>query len=592
MQQPVIRTESEASPAEAATRWLVDFEKALAAPGEAALEALFRPDAHWRDLVALTWDVRTISGARRIVEMLKPAAASQGAAGFTLDPVRTPPRWVTRGGEAVIEFFFRFESACARSRGVVRLQMEGAAAKAWTLSTEIDELKGHEETVGSRRPRGEAYSRDFRGPNWLDKRKASAAFADREPAVLVVGGGHAGLSIAARLRQLHVDTLIVDREERIGDNWRTRYHALTLHNQVQVNHLPYLPFPPTWPTYLPKDKLANWFEAYAEILELNFWTGTELMSASYDEKAGTWAATLRMPDGSTRILHPRHIVMATGVSGIPNRPEIPILDEFAGRVIHSHDYGEAAEWSGRNVIVIGTGTSGHDISQDLHSNGANVTLVQRSPTLVLNIEPSAQLPYALYNEGLPLEESDQVVTSTPLALMRRSHTMLATQAREMDRPLTEALERKGFRIDVEDKTGWQFKYLERGGGYYFNVGCSELIAAGKVRLAQFAEIDTFTAGGARMKDGSTIPAELVVLATGYLGMDHLVRNLFGETVAGRVGPIWGYDEERQELRNMWMRTGQEGLWFIAGSFAQGRIYSKFLALQIKANEEGLNHGPA
>lgn len=575
-----------------AARWLADFEKALAAPGDAAVEALFRPDAHWRDLVAFTWDVVTTSGAREIAEALKPRAAGLGSTGFEVDLDRTPPRRVTRAGEPVIEAFFRFETAIARGQGVLRLMPDGPSPRAWTLTTAVDELKGHEEKVGSRRPHGESYSRDFRGPNWLDKRNAEAAYADRDPAVLVVGGGHAGLSIAARLRQLGVDALIVDREARVGDNWRTRYHALTLHNQVQVNHLPYLPFPPTWPTYIPKDKLANWFEAYAEILELNFWTGTELAAASYDEEDRRWAATLRQADGGTRTLHPRHIVMATGVSGIPNRPEIPVLAKFAGRVMHSHDYGSASEWAGRNAIVIGTGTSGHDIAQDLHSNGANVTIVQRSPTLVLNVEPSAQLPYTLYNEGIPLEDCDLITASIPLALMRRSHTMLATQAREMDKPLTDALERAGFKIDVEDKTGWQFKYLERGGGYYFNVGCSELIAEGKVRLAQFADIDTFTAEGARMKDGRSIPADLVVLATGYLGMEHLVRRLFGDVVARRVGPIWGFDEDRQELRNMWMRTGQEGLWFIAGSFAQCRIYSKFLALQIKADEEGLNHGTA
>ena len=101
--------------------------------------------------------------------------------------------------------------------------------------------------------------------------------------MLVIGGGQAGLSIAARLKQLQVDTLIVDREARIGDNWRHRYHALTLHNQVQVNHLPYMPFPPNWPIYIPKDKLANWFEAYVESMELNFWTATEFEGGNYDE---------------------------------------------------------------------------------------------------------------------------------------------------------------------------------------------------------------------------------------------------------------------------------------------------------------------
>src|SRR6202012_5058781 len=101
----------------------------------------------------------------------------------------------------------------------------------------------------------------------------AAAYVDRDPAVLVVGAGQAGLSIAARLGQLQVDTLIVDRERRIGDNWRNRYHALVLHNQVHVNHLPYMPFPPNWPTYIPKDKLANWFETYAESMGLNVWSG-------------------------------------------------------------------------------------------------------------------------------------------------------------------------------------------------------------------------------------------------------------------------------------------------------------------------------
>ena len=571
---------------QAVSRWLAQFEQGLAAADGTALEALFRPDAHWRDLVAFAWDVRTFSGAKKIAAVLKPNAVA--AKCFGIDPRRTPPRRVTRAGTEVIEAFFRFETARARGQGVLRL-LEG---KAWTLLTAADELKGFEESTGNRRPHGEAYSRNFRGPNWLDRRKAAAAYEGRDPVVLVVGGGHAGLSIAARLKQLNVDALVVDRETRIGDNWRTRYHALTLHNQVQVNHLPYLPFPANWPTYIPKDKLAGWFEAYAEIMELDFWTGTEFSGATYDEKSKRWSAELRQAQGGTRTVHPRHIIMATGVSGIPNRPEIAGLEDFAGRVVHSSRYGEAAEWQGRDVLVIGTGNSGHDIAQDLQSNGAGVTLVQRSPTLIVNIEPSAQLPYALYSEGIPLEDCDLIAASMPLALMRQSHRAMTAQARTLDRPLLDGLTRAGFKVDVEDQTGWQFKYLERGGGYYFNVGCSDLIVEGNIRLAQFSAIDRFVAAGARMKSGDLLRADLVVLATGYLGLEYLVRRLFGDGVADRVGPIWGFDEAQQELRSMWMPTGQRGLWFIAGSFAQCRIYSKYLALQIKADEEGLNNGSA
>ena len=570
----------------AVARWLADFEKALHAPDDTPLKALFRPDAHWRDLLALTWRVGTLSGAAKVIECLKRHGAD--ANGFEIDRQRTPPRRVTRAGTEVIEAIFKFETSGVRALGVLRLIQKKEKHEAWTLLTAIDELKGFEESVGSRRPRGESYSRDFRGPNWLDKRRASAAYEGREPTVLVVGGGHAGLSIAARLRQLNVDTLVVDREERIGDNWRTRYHALTLHNQVHVNHLPYMPFPATWPAYIPKDKLAGWFEYYAESMELDFWTRTEFAGGSYDEKAQCWTALLRQPDGWTRTLHPRHIVMATGVSDIPNVPDIPSLKNFKGRIVHSHQYGGATEWKGRSALVIGTGTSGHDIAQDLHSNGAKVAIVQRSPTLVLNIEPSAQLPYTLYGEGIPLEDCDLITASIPLPLARISHRMMAEHAKELDKKLIADLEGAGFRIDVEDELGWQFKYLQRGGGYYFNVGCSDLIVERKVRLLQFADIESFTAEGAKLRGGELIAADLIVLATGYKGLEFLVRRLFGDAVADRVGPIWGFDEERQELRNMWMRTGQSGLWFTAGSFAQCRIYSKYLALQIKAAEEGLN----
>jgi putative flavoprotein involved in K+ transport len=197
------------------------------------------------------------------------------------------------------------------------------------------------------------------------------------------------------------------------------------------------------------------------------------------------------------------------------------------------------------------------------------------------------LPYALYDEGLPLEDCDLIVTSIPLTLLRKAHIAITEQAKTIDQPLLDALESKGFQLDFgDDGTGWQFKYLTRGGGYYFNVGCSDLIVEGKVGLIQYSDIDTFVAEGARMKSGAVIPADLVVLATGYKGQDVLVGQLLGEDVAARIGPIWNFGED-QELRNMFKRTAQPGLWLIAGSFAQCRIYSKVLGLQIKASELGL-----
>ncbi len=581
------RTDTVATIAES---WLEQFDGALAARGPARLKTLFHADSHWRDVLALTWHIKTVSGLDGILRELTTHAGRAHPTGFKIDQHRTAPRNVTRAGTDAIEAIFSFETTEGRGSGVLRLRPDandGNTFKAWTLLTSLDEIKGHEERLGRSRPQGKPYSRDFRGPNWLDLRKAAAEYRDCDPAVLVVGGGQAGLAIAARLTQLCVDTLIVDRETRIGDNWRKRYHALVLHNQVHVNHLPYMPFPPNWPTYIPKDKLAAWFEAYVESMELNYCTATEFEAGSYDEKAKRWSVALRRADGTRREMHPRHVVMATGVSGIPSLPDIPSLRNFGGKILHSSQYDDGEAWQGKNVLVIGSGNSGHDIAQDLHAAGAKVTLVQRSSTMIVNVEPSAQLQYALYDEGPSLDDCDLITTSMPLSLVRKSHITLTETARNMDKELLDGLERRGFKLDFgEDGTGWQFKYLTRGGGYYFNVGCSDLIVKGEIGLAQFSDIATFVAAGALMRTGETLAADLIVLATGYKGQEYLVSKLFGDEVAGRVGPIWSFGKG-QELRNMYTRTAQPGLWFIAGSFAQCRIYSKYLGLQIKACEVGL-----
>ncbi|TPQ32420.1 monooxygenase [Bradyrhizobium guangdongense] len=572
-----------------AQTWLDQFEFALGGSDPEALTPLFLADSFWRDVLALSWNLQTIAERDAVIGELRARAPKAAPANFKLADDRAPPRWVRRAGTNTIEAIFNFETATGRGSGILRLvpdASDGDHLKAWTLLTALDELKGFEEQLNRTRPRGQAYSRDFRGPNWLDLRNASRDYGDRDPTVLVVGGGQAGLAIAARLKQVQVDTLIVDREARIGDNWRKRYHALTLHNQVQVNHMPYMPFPPNWPVYIPKDKLANWFEAYVDAMELNFWTGTDFEGGTYDEAQGRWTVSLRRADGTTRTMHPRHVVMATGVSGIPNQPDIPGLKNFTGTLLHSSRYEDGEDWKGKRAIVIGTGNSGHDIAQDLCSSGAEVTLVQRSPTLVTNIEPSAQLAYATYNEGT-LEDNDLIASSMPTPLAKKTHVMLTEQSKELDKELLDGLTRVGFKLDYgEAGTGWQFKYLTRGGGYYFNVGCSDLIVSGAIKLKQFDDIDTFTADGARMKDGTTVTADLIVLSTGYKPQGYLVRKLFGDAVGDRVGPIWGFGDGH-ELRNMYARTKQPGLWFIAGSLAQCRINSKYLALQVKAIEEGI-----
>ncbi len=577
---------------EQAAAWLEGFGHALAACDPTGVTALFRPDGYWRDVLALSWRLTTVSGASAIEALLSETLASARPHDFRLPGDRTPPRRVVRAGMEVIEVIFAFKTAFGVGSGVARLVPDPSASslsvpsfsvpgalRAWTVVTTLDALHPSQSDMAS----AEAleYTREFGGDNWLDKRIKAGAYATHDPAVIVVGGGQAGLAIAARLGQFGVDTLIVDRQARIGDNWRNRYHSLTLHNEVHVNHLPYMPFPPTWPVFIPKDKLANWFEAYADSLELNVWTGTELADGSYDDTTQRWCVTLRHADGSERIMRPLHLVFATGVSSIPVIPKLPGLDSFGGTVMHSGAYTEGAAWQGRRALVLGTGNSGHDVAQDLHASGAAVSLIQRSPTYIVSLK-QAQSVYAIYAEGIPIEDCDLLATATPYPVLVRAYQLSTAASRAVDQPLLDGLAARGFRLDFgEDDTGFQMKYLRRGGGYYFNIGCSDLIVTGEVGLLQYDHIERFVRDGVQLRDGSIVPAELLVLATGYKNQQDVVRACLGDAIAERIGPVWGFDEGG-ELRNMWRPTAQPGLWFTAGSLAQCRIYSKYLALQIKA----------
>ena len=578
-------TPSEGIPGKTTENWVAAFNAALRSETPQALAVLFVEDSHWRNLLGISWYFATFSGRARLTGELLARAREAGAAGFRVDASSLPPRRGVVAGREVIEAIIRFDSNNGPGVGAVRLlpQPDGPA-KAWTFSTALDFNAICE--IRATGAQGESHARDFAAPDWLEQRTLDCTYEDRDPDVLIVGGGHAGISAAVELNRIGLSALVVDREARIGDNWRLRYRGLKLHNKTPVNHLRYLPFPPTFPDYIPKDKIANWLESYVDILEVDFWTRTSFGGADYDEKTQRWTARLSR-EGVARTLRPKHIVLATSVSGTPNIPRIDGIGNYEGEVLHSSRFAAGKQWAGRSVVVFGTGTSAHDICQELQAAGADVTMVQRSPTMIVNVEP-AQLYDRLYlGDGPPIDVRDLLNTNVPLPVMKIAHKIVTDEVKAIDAPLLSRLERAGFRLEFgEDGTGWPLKFRTRGGGYYFNVGCSELIADGKIRLVQAADIEGFAADGLKLRGGETLRAELLVLATGYKGPDHLLQNLFGAEVATRVGRVWGFDDATQELRNMWTRTPQPGLWFTAGAFSQARIYSRFIALQIAAIEAG------
>ncbi|MCU1478849.1 MAG: Flavin-containing monooxygenase [Subtercola sp.] len=573
-----------------ATEWLHQLEKALETTDAAALTALFLETSYWRDAAALTWDIRQSHGRESVVDDLLSVIATMRPSGFRLDDSKPAPALTGQAPDQKVEIFFTFETSVARCSGQVLAEEDASATsglRAFTLFTRIEELHDFPWTKGH--PRGHGYETGDNKQNWLDVRSKHQAYDDRNPEVLIVGGGHSGLIAAAHFARLGVDALIVDKNERVGDNWRKRYHTLALHNPVEMNHLPYLPFPDNFPQYIPKDKLANWLESYAESLDLNFWTSTEFLGGSFDDEQGVWNVSVRHGGGSTRELHPKHVILATGgVGGLPRIPELEGLSDFAGPVMHSSKFTGGENFAGKKAIVVGVGTSAHDISHDLYNNGAQVTMLQRSPLVVTSLD-SANLAYDSY---WLTDDSADLIDYRVAAGGIYPLTIGASQGyqryiAELDRPLHESLEKAGMVLtEGDDKTGWLLKFFREGGGYYLNIGTSEVIAAGGIKLRQASDVKRFVKKGVELNDGTVLEADVVILATGYQNRNSELAGLFGPDLAERIGKIGGFDDVG-ELANASKPTAQRGLWFMIGSMQQCRVSSVPLVLQVKAELEGL-----
>ena len=565
---------------EGAREWLASFQRNLASKDSDAIGALFHRDSYWRDMLALQWDFRTHSDRDRIVAAWREALSRHSVSNVRLQESSVAV-FDRKGYGASVEAFFTFATELGRCRGHLRLLKptgDDQQWNGWTLFTSLEDIHGHEELAGrNRRRRTAAQAAD---------QALTRAFTD--PDVLVLGAGQAGLAVAARLQQLDVDTLVIDREQRLGDNWRNRYQSLLLHNQIWANHLPYLPFPSSWPAYLSKDEMADWLEEYAKVLRLNVQMGTRVISAKHGDATRRWTVVISDADGSVRIIHPKHVVQATGVFGVPNRPQLAGADRYAGLLMHAEDYGSGFPAEGARVLVVGTGSSGHDAAQNLYKRGAHVTMLQRSSTCVVSVEPGASRAYSIFAEdGPPVEDADFVTNSLPFPLLTEFHKQLTQRIAEMDKELLEGLTKAGFLLDFgEDGSGFLMKYHRYGGGYYINAGCSQLIVDGKIKMKRGSVAD-LEGKTVHFDNGTTAEFDAIIVAAGYKNMSESVRLIFGDAVADRVGPAWGLDDEG-EVRAMWRPTAQPGFWLMGGSLQQCRPYSKYLAMQIKAAMLGLS----
>lgn len=575
-------------PVRVANDWIASLDAAFRAQDSAAVVTHFQEDGWWRDQLLFDWDLRTFHGTTAIANHLDQTLTTVGARNFVLADGYEVQLVEGPAGRVWIEGVYTLETAQARGKGIFRLTRaaDEEAWKAWTLLTAMVEIKGFEQTTGVRRPVGVVHGASRGQKSWKELREEHLEYRDDDPQVVILGGGQGGLALAAQLGQLGVDALIVERNPRIGDSWRKRYKSLVLHDPVWSNHLPFMPFPETWPVFTPKDKLADWFESYVSTLDLNVWTGAEFISGEYDKVAGRWTISLRNENGEDRLLRPAHFVLATGVSGLPWSPTITDEQLFEGEVGHSSDFDGSSGYGGKSVIIVGACNSAHDIAHDLSEQGAQVTMVQRSNTHVMGSENGFAVLHAgvFGQDVMPIDDADMIAGSFPLPVVFQLHDEGATpEIARRDAELHAGLEKAGFRVNP---ASIQELFLTRGGGYYIEVGASRAIIDGKIGVRNGVEVDHFTKTGVVYTDGSTQNADVVVYATGYGNMTEVARLLLGDGVADQCKPVWGVDEDG-EMSSVWRRSGSEGLWFMGGNLALIRPHSKLLALQIKAIEEGL-----
>ncbi|KAI0755521.1 dimethylaniline monooxygenase (N-oxide-forming) [Fomes fomentarius] len=531
-----------ADPHSIASTWLSDFSSAFEQADAHAIPALFLTEGWLRDLLVFTWNFRSLHGRDKVVaylsEFFRVRTARITDVRFDTAPELTPRMCTAPSGQECVEFAFAFELPHGPCRGYTRLLPDASGTyRALTVMVTLSELRGCEEL-------GTLPLRD---------------------------------DIAARFKQINIPTLVIDRNDRVGDSWRKRYPSLTLHNARRHHTLLYQPFPSNWPEYTPRDKLADWLECYVTIQDLVVWTHSELYThPKYDFEAQRWEITV-LRNGTEVKLRPAHIVFATGQAGRPLTPNIADMERFHGELLHTAEYPGGAPFAGKRVVVIGAGNSSIDICQDLVLHGAeSVTMVQRSETCVVSRENMNKILKANFPEDGAIQISDLKFASMPIGLLKSILSASQDVVYEMNREVHEKLRKGGLNVTLgEDGVGPYILYYQRGGGYWLDKGGADLIEDGSIKVKSGVSPQRFTEGGLVLSDGSELDADVVVFATGFHSLRESNMELLGEDVMKHVGPVYGLDEEGEINANM-RPCGHPGLWFAAGDIPLPRFFSKHL----------------
>lgn len=560
------------------------LQDAMSRSDAQAFASLFLDYGVWRDKLSFTWDQRTFNFRKAILKAAQDLFPTTKATNFNF---LKPAPQITRPypDYSQLQFVVSFETDTVEGSAVANCVLTKEGWRIYTFHTVAEALKQF--------PEVSPYDGHMTGPiSWQKQRALDVNAAN--PEILIIGGGQNGLAMAARCKALGMDNLVIERSEEIGDVWKKRYEYLSLHFPHWPDALPYFNYPKHWPTYTPAQKQGLYMEWYASALELNVWTKSSVAGAEQDE-AGNWTVTINKGGHETRVLHPKQVVMATSLCGVPMTPIVPGMADFKGTVRHSVNHDSAGDFVGKKVCVVGTSSSGFDTAFDCSRRGIDVTLLQRSPTYIMSLTHSVPRVIGRYapdaRGNLPdLEEQDRLFFHMPVGPSEELSRRNAKALEDLDRPLLDALNAKGLRTWRGQRgTGNATLGQTRNGGFYFDAGACEHIINGKIKV-ESGYIESFTKDKVILSGNREREFDLVVFATGFSNTIDSVRATLGENMASRCGPIWGIDEEG-EFKTAFRETGIPNFWIMVGFLPMTRYQSKILALRLKALKEGISPPP-
>lgn len=569
--------------------WLESFRLAVYSGDSDAFVDCIAADGWFRDLLTFSWDFKSMQGGKAIRSYIGQGLLNENISNVEFDD-EFPPRAGQFGPQKrLVDAGFTFETPRAFGQGYVRVNiplksggsLEIGRPRAFTLLLMLKDWKGHEES------KHELGIFDGRSLSWEEATRQRRQEIEEDPNVLIIGAGQTGLNVAARFRQMDIKAIVVEKNARVGDNWRKRYPTLALHTPRLHHSFLYTPYPSNWPKYTPKERLANWMEHYAETHELVIWLQSTVEATPVlNVETGKWDVVVNR-GGERIILHPSHIVIATSMYGQPFIPSFEGRDDFRGRILHSTEYHGGSPFAGKKLVVVGAGNSSADISQDLVFRGASsVTMVQRSATAVVSEKLIGAQLAANFPEGTKIEHSDLSAAATPIVAVRQLMQEIQQYRLAFDKEMLDGLKRAGFNmIDGDDGAGASLRVYGRGGGYFFDVGCAPLIIEGRIKIKQGVRISRLTQNTIIFDDGSELEADAIIFATGWVSIREDLKTLFGEEPIEKTTEIWGIGEDG-EIRAGYKFSGQPGLWYAWGGLNHSRFYSKQLALFIKAIELG------